>query len=118
MHPRNKHRDYLDYRDLAKQLGDAVINWQIMPAKCNQTQKALRPFVYENQWGGASIDYSDPKALEELSASCIYSLLGAREYGWRFIATDIDQLALQHARQLVAENDLQKQIKLRRLERW
>lgn len=24
MHPRNKHRDYLDYRDLAKQLGDVA----------------------------------------------------------------------------------------------
>ncbi|CAL1171240.1 unnamed protein product [Cladocopium goreaui] len=175
MHPRNKHREYLDYRDLAKK------------------QKGLRRFVYENQWGGASIDYSDPEALEELTrsllaefyqiqhwnlpagylcppvpqrvdylhimadllrdtlkpaegtegpedpegpegkqetqipqglcgldigtgASCIYSLLGAREYAWRFIASDIDAVALQHAAQLVAENGLEKQITLRRQE--
>lgn len=164
MHQRNKHRDYLDYRDLAKK------------------QKGLQRFVYVNRYGGASIDYSDPKALEELTrsllaefyqitwrlpdgylcppvpqrvdylhvmadllqqtlyedvvpdvvanqppvhirglrgldigtgASCIYSLLGAREYSWRFIASDIDELALQHAEELVAENDLKQQIVLR-----
>lgn len=48
-------------------------------------------------------------------ASCIYSLLGAREYSWRFIASDIDELALQHAEELVAENDLKQQIVLSHL---
>ena len=48
-------------------------------------------------------------------ASCIYSLLGAREYSWRFIASDIDELALQHAGELVAENDLKQQIVLSHL---
>lgn len=64
-----------------------------------------------------SIDISTP------GASCIYSLLGAREYAWRFIASDIDAVALQHAAQLVAENGLEKQITLRHAafffgERW
>lgn len=34
-------------------------------------QKGLQRFVYVNRWGGASIDYSDPKALEELTRSLL-----------------------------------------------
>lgn len=37
-------------------------------------------------------------------ANCIYPLIGAREYGWQFVATDIDPVALKWARQLVAAN--------------
>ena len=34
-------------------------------------QKGLQRFVYVNRYGGASIDYSDPKALEELTRSLL-----------------------------------------------
>lgn len=37
-------------------------------------------------------------------ANCIYPLIGAREYGWHFVASDIDPVALKWARQLVAAN--------------
>ena len=37
-------------------------------------------------------------------ANCVYPLLGAREYGWRFIGTDIDRAAVDWANQLVAAN--------------
>ena len=37
-------------------------------------------------------------------ANCIYPLVGAAEYGWRFVATDIDPAAVQWARTLVAAN--------------
>jgi 23S rRNA (adenine1618-N6)-methyltransferase len=37
-------------------------------------------------------------------ANCIYPLIGAREYGWHFVATDVDPVALKWARQLVAAN--------------
>jgi 23S rRNA (adenine1618-N6)-methyltransferase len=37
-------------------------------------------------------------------ANCIYPLIGAREYGWHFVATDVDPVALKWARQLVAGN--------------
>jgi 23S rRNA (adenine1618-N6)-methyltransferase len=37
-------------------------------------------------------------------ASCIYPLIGASEYGWRFVATDIDPVAVRWARTLVAAN--------------
>ena len=164
MHPRNKHREYLDYRDLAAR------------------QKGLKRFVFENAWGGASIDYSNQEALEELTrsllaefydirkwtlpkgylcppvpqradyvhtiadllnaslsivagddqqaseaigpriwgldigtgASCIYSLLGVREYGWSFIASDVDEVALRNAEDVLSANSLSSRITLRR----
>lgn len=37
-------------------------------------------------------------------ASCIYPLIGASEYGWRFVGTEIDPVAHRWARQLVAAN--------------
>jgi 23S rRNA (adenine1618-N6)-methyltransferase len=37
-------------------------------------------------------------------ANCIYPLLGAAEYGWRFVGSEIDPVALQWAQQLVAAN--------------
>jgi len=37
-------------------------------------------------------------------ANLIYPLLGQREYGWRFVAVDIDALALQSAQQIIAHN--------------
>lgn len=53
MHVRNKHRSYLDYRELARK------------------QPLLEPFVFVNAWGNASIDYADPEALEELTRSLL-----------------------------------------------
>ena len=37
-------------------------------------------------------------------ASCIYPMLGASEYGWRFVATETDQAAHRWARQIVRVN--------------
>jgi 23S rRNA (adenine1618-N6)-methyltransferase len=37
-------------------------------------------------------------------ASCIYPIIGASEYGWRFVATNIDQAAHRWARQVVRTN--------------
>ena len=37
-------------------------------------------------------------------ANCIYPLVGASEYGWRFVGSEIDPVALRWARRLVAAN--------------
>ena len=37
-------------------------------------------------------------------ANCIYPLVGASEYGWRFVGSEVDRVALQWARNLVAAN--------------
>jgi 23S rRNA (adenine1618-N6)-methyltransferase len=39
-----------------------------------------------------------------MGASCIYPLIGASEYGWRFVGSEIDPVALRWARRLVAAN--------------
>ncbi len=46
-------------------------------------------------------------------ANCIYPLLGQHDYGWRFIASDIDPKALASAAQTLLENGLDKVIELR-----
>eukprot|EP00746_Dinoflagellata_sp_MGD_P003630 gnl/MRDRNA2_/MRDRNA2_107045_c0_seq1.p1 gnl/MRDRNA2_/MRDRNA2_107045_c0~~gnl/MRDRNA2_/MRDRNA2_107045_c0_seq1.p1 ORF type:complete len:346 (-),score=52.83 gnl/MRDRNA2_/MRDRNA2_107045_c0_seq1:83-1120(-) len=58
MHPRNRHKEYLDYRDLAKR------------------QPSLAPFVFMNKYGGASIDYTDERALRELTRSLLREFYG------------------------------------------
>ncbi len=37
-------------------------------------------------------------------ANCIYPIIGVREYGWRFVGTDIDAVAINSARKIVAAN--------------
>jgi 23S rRNA (adenine1618-N6)-methyltransferase len=46
-------------------------------------------------------------------ANCIYPLLGHQEYGWHFIGSDIDALALKVAKQIVESNSLSKFIECR-----
>lgn len=46
-------------------------------------------------------------------ANCIYPLLGQQAYGWTFVGSDIDQLALNNAEEIVTKNNLQESITLR-----
>ena len=39
-----------------------------------------------------------------VGANAIYPIIGHREYGWRFVGSDVDPVALRAARQLVAAN--------------
>jgi 23S rRNA (adenine1618-N6)-methyltransferase len=39
-----------------------------------------------------------------VGANCIYPIIGAREYGWRFVGTDIDRAAIASAQEIVAAN--------------
>lgn len=48
-----------------------------------------------------------------VGANCIYPLIGHREYGWSFVGTDIDPLAISIAEGVVAQNDLAEVIKIR-----
>lgn len=48
-----------------------------------------------------------------VGANCIYPLLGAREYGWRFVGSDIDPVSVKAATLLAASNGLGKQIECR-----
>lgn len=39
-----------------------------------------------------------------VGANCIYPIIGLREYGWRFLGSDIDQKALECAQHILANN--------------
>jgi len=48
-----------------------------------------------------------------VGANCIYPLIGHREYGWQFIGTDIDPVALKVAKQILSSNALTDSIDCR-----
>jgi 23S rRNA (adenine1618-N6)-methyltransferase len=39
-----------------------------------------------------------------VGASCIYPIIGVQEYNWSFTASDIDPVAIESARQIIAKN--------------
>ena len=41
-----------------------------------------------------------------MGANCIYPLIGAREYGWHFVGTEVDPVAVEWAKKLVRSNPL------------
>ena len=49
-----------------------------------------------------------------VGANCIYPLIGAKEYGWSFVGSDIDSVAIESAQKIIEANDFSKgQIELR-----
>ena len=48
-----------------------------------------------------------------VGANCIYPLIGHAAYGWHFVGTDIDEVALGNAQHIVEANDLSEAIELR-----
>jgi 23S rRNA (adenine1618-N6)-methyltransferase len=56
--------------------------------------------------GDATGTRRDPVRVLDIGmgANCIYPLIGASEYGWHFVGSEVDPVALQWAKQLVAAN--------------
>jgi 23S rRNA (adenine1618-N6)-methyltransferase len=49
-----------------------------------------------------------------IGASCIYPIIGVQEYGWSFIGSDIDPVAIESAKQIIAANPgLQENVTLK-----
>lgn len=48
-----------------------------------------------------------------VGANCIYPLIGNAEYGWQFVGSDIDQIAIKNAKKIVAKNSLTSKILFR-----
>lgn len=48
-----------------------------------------------------------------VGANCIYPLIGQRVYGWSFVGTDIDAVALENAQQILAANSMDDAVELR-----
>ncbi len=50
-------------------------------------------------------------------ANCIYPIIGNAEYGWSFVATDVDEIAMKSAEKIIKENvNLSARVELRRQE--
>ncbi|WP_276362505.1 23S rRNA (adenine(1618)-N(6))-methyltransferase RlmF [Daejeonella sp. H1SJ63] len=49
-----------------------------------------------------------------VGANCIYPLIGHQEYGWTFVGSEIDQLAIRSARNIIEANGLAKFISIRK----
>jgi 23S rRNA (adenine1618-N6)-methyltransferase len=39
-----------------------------------------------------------------IGANCVYPIIGVKEYGWSFVGSDIDAVALESANRIIAEN--------------
>lgn len=48
-----------------------------------------------------------------VGANCVYPLVGHREYGWSFVGTDIDPLAVSIANRIIQQNGLSEVIEVR-----
>lgn len=49
-----------------------------------------------------------------VGANCVYPIIGAKEYGWNFVGTDVDPIAIESARKIVEMNPvLQGKVELR-----
>ena len=48
-----------------------------------------------------------------VGASCIYPLIGAKEYDWKFLASDISKEAVQSSNRIVMANKLEDEIDIR-----
>ena len=49
-----------------------------------------------------------------VGANCIYPLIGHAEYGWNFVGSDVDHLAVASAKNIVDANELDKFIAIRK----
>lgn len=49
-----------------------------------------------------------------VGANCIYPIIGKKEYGWDFVGTDTDHLAIRSANNIVEANGLSKGIEIRK----
>jgi len=60
----------------------------------------------ENHHGSVSRDPSVSVLDIGVGANCIYPIIGVAEYGWRFVGTDIDPVAVEWAKKLIKTNRL------------
>ncbi|MEN9842009.1 MAG: hypothetical protein RL376_1809, partial [Verrucomicrobiota bacterium] len=82
--------------------------WELPPGALCPPIPGRADYLYQL----ASLLKSQPPATAEpiraldigTGASCIYPILGARAFGWRFVATDINPDSIAWARRLIAAN--------------
>ena len=48
-----------------------------------------------------------------VGANCVYPIIGDKEYGWNFVGSDIDAIAVKSATKIIIENHLENHIEVR-----
>lgn len=48
-----------------------------------------------------------------IGANCVYPIIGNKEYGWHFVGSDIDKVAIHSAKKIIEENNLTNAIECR-----
>jgi len=48
-----------------------------------------------------------------VGANCIYPIIGNREYNWSFVGSDIEPVAIKSAKNIIEENHLERNIKIK-----
>ena len=65
--------------------------------------------------GGAIPKGKSVKVLDiGVGANCIYPIIGHKEYGWSFVGSDVDHLAIRSSKNIVEANALTKAIEIRK----
>jgi len=156
LHPRNKHRDRYDFKQLIESCPelaqfvklnlyeDESIDFSD-PAAVKTLNKALLKHFYNIEYWDIPQDYLCPpipgradyihhaadllgaknfgkipagrhiKCLDiGVGANCVYPIIGCKEYGWSFIGSDIDQVAIESANNIITLNpELKERVELR-----
>lgn len=47
-----------------------------------------------------------------VGANSVYPLIASREYGWKIVGSDIDEVAVNNAEKIIKDNDLQTSVKI------
>ncbi len=88
-----------------------IIEWDLPPGYLCPPIPGRADYIHHladllDEGGAGGIPRGDSVGILDVGvgASCVYPILGRHEYGWRFIGTETDPLALANARRIIAAN--------------
>ena len=88
-----------------------IAHWEIPPGYLCPPIPGRADYIHHvadllGEGRGGAIPRGESVAVLDLGvgASCIYPIVGIHEYGWRFVGTDIDSVALNSSQSIVAAN--------------
>ncbi|MEI6683540.1 MAG: 23S rRNA (adenine(1618)-N(6))-methyltransferase RlmF [Bacteroidota bacterium] len=98
-----------------------VVNWDIPPGYLSPPIPGRADYIHYMADVLCSKNYGkvptgdNIKCLDiGVGANCVYPLIGIHEYGWRFIGSDTDPVAIESANRVIGQNEaLRDKIELR-----
>lgn len=148
MHPRNRHQDRYDLKELVRvspelksfvqinKFGDESIDFANADAVKTLNRALLKSFYGIEYWDipaefltppipgradhvhSAADLFPNPKGLRVLDigtgANLIYPIIGAKEYEWKMVGSDIDPKAIESAQKIIDKNSLSIELRLQK----